>query len=232
MGNCNKTPGDPSNGRRTIEMTRNLFLMSVLIITLGCIAGEGAKTTHDKGKGITVNAIKNPDNTITSFFYSEGKEIAQQVRDRDGTIIKAIGTVPDGIVREYFESGKLKEVSSYKNNKREGTSKWYYENGVLRAERPYKDDKLNGIVKWHYTTGSLGTEFNYTDGKLEGLTRLYWENGNLKAEDYYKDGKREGRKTLYYKSGQLRFVYTYKNGKKINRKAYSKGGVLMSDENY
>ena len=141
-------------------MTRNLFLMSVLIITVSCIAGEGAKTTHDQVEGITVNAIKNPNNTITSFFYSAGKEIAQQVRDRDGAIIKATGTIPDGIVREYYESGKLKEVSNYKNNKREGTSKWYYEDGVLRAERPYKDDKLNGIVKWHYTTGSLGTEFN------------------------------------------------------------------------
>jgi antitoxin component YwqK of YwqJK toxin-antitoxin module len=189
-------------------------------------------TREDRNGELTVKTVKDPDKTITKIFYRGGNEVAQQTRGKNDVTIETIGTIPDGTVREYYQSGALMEEAHYLNGKREGISTWYYETGIVKGERNYKAGKLDGIIKWYYTTGSLGTAFNYKNGKLEGLTKLYWENGNLKAEDYYENGKREGIKKLYYNSGELRFVYTYKNGRKINRKEYSKAGNLIATKEY
>ena len=208
-------------------------LLIILLVGSSSMPGCGKNPTRGQSNGeLTVKTVKNPDQTITTIFYRGGNEVAQQIRGKNDVIIETRGTIPDGIAREYYQSGKLMEEVPYLNGKQEGKSTWYYETGVVKGERNYRAGKLDGIIKWYYTTGSLGTEFNYKNGKLEGLTRLYWENGNLKAEDYYENGRREGRKTLYYNSGELRFVYTYKNGKKINRKEYSKTGYLLATEEY
>jgi len=207
--------------------------VTLLLVVLSCITACGKIATKDDTSGeVTVKRVANPNETITNIFYRGGLEIAQHIRDKNDVIIETTGTIPDGIVRAYYQSGALMEEVHYLNGLREGMSTWYYETGTVKGERTYKGDKLDGIIKWYYTTGSLGTEFNYKNGKLEGLTKLYWENGNLKAEDYYENGRREGRKTLYYNSGELRFIYTYKNGRKINRKEYSTSGNLIATEEY
>ena len=207
------------------------LILIVIVTVLSCVLCSGIKKTYSKSGEITVKAIKNPDKTITRVFYSKGKEISRQIQDRNGDVIKTVGKIPDGAVKEYYESGKLMEEADYKNGKREGISKWYYENGLLKGERNYKDGKLDGIIKWYYSTGSLGTEFNYKSGKLEGLTKLYWENGNIKAEHNYKDGKRDGVNKQYYESGELRFIYLFKNGQRISRKTYNRSGKLLSEQN-
>jgi antitoxin component YwqK of YwqJK toxin-antitoxin module len=208
-------------------------LLTLLLIASSCMTGCGKIATQEERNGeLTVKRVQNPDQTITKIFYRGGSEVAQQTRGNNDVILETTGTIPDGIVREYYQSGALMEEAPYLNGKREGMSTWYYETGIVKGKRLYKAGKLDGIIKWYYTTGSLGTEFNYKNGKLEGLTKLYWENGNLKAEDYYENGRREGRKTLYYNSGELRFVYTYKNGRKISRKEYSTTGNLIATEEY
>ena len=208
-------------------------LITILLVVLSCMTGCGKSATRDDSNSeVTIKRVANSDQTITNIFYRGGIEVAQQTLGKNDVIIKTTGAIPDGIVREYYQSGALMKEEHYLNGMREGMSTWYYETGIVQGERPYKAGKLDGIVKWYYTTGSRGTEFNYRNGKLEGLTKLYWENGKLKAEDYYEKGRREGRKTLYYNSGELRFVYTYKNGKKINREEYSTSGNLIATEEY
>ena len=216
-----------------MKTNRICSLIALLLVVLSCMTGCGKIATQDdRNDEVTVKRVAHPDQTITNIFYRGGSEVAQQIRGKNDVMIETTGTIPDGIVRAYYQSGALMEEAHYLNGKREGMSTWYYETGTVKGERPYKADKLDGIIKWYYTTGSLGTEFNYKNGNLEGLTKLYWENGNLKAEDYYENGRREGRKTLYYNSGELRFVYTYKNGRKINRKEYSTSGNLIATETY
>ena len=208
-------------------------LITILLVASSCMLGcEKIPTKGDRNDEVTVKKVANQNQTITNIFYRGGKQIAQQTLGKDDGIIETTGTIPDGIVRAYYQSGALMEETHYLNGMRDGMSTWYYETGIVKGKRTYKAGKLDGIIKWYYTTGSLGTEFNYKNGKLEGLTKLYWENGNVKAEDYYENGRREGRKTIYYNSGELRFVYTYKNGRKINRQEYSKTGYLLATEEY
>ena len=207
--------------------------LTLLLFAAGMSIACAKLTARDECKNeLTIRTVRNPGVSVTKIFYHGDEEVARQVRGKHEVLVETTGTIPDGIFREYYPSGKLMEETPYVNGMRVGLSTWYYETGIVQGERTYKEDKLDGIIKWYYTTGSLGTEFNYKDGKLEGLTKLYWENGNLKAEDYYINGRRDGVKTLYYDSGELRFVYTYDNGKKINRKEYSKTGALIKTETY
>lgn len=202
-------------------------------MTSSCmVQSEKIKEGNGRKDELILKSVKNPDNTMTIVFYRGDEEVARQIRDRNGTIVETVGTIHDGIIKEYYEGGELKEEINYKNGKREGISRWYYETGVLKGARNYKADKLDGIIKWYYDTGSLGTDFNYKNGKLEGLTKLYWENGNIKAEHYYENGKREGINKQYYNSGELRFIYTFKNGRRISKETYGRSGNLSSTKNY
>lgn len=216
-----------------MRKNRLMPLLIVVAMISSCLAHSGEiEKSHENNNELIAKSVKNSDNTITTIFYRGDKELARQTRDRNGTILETIGTIADGMVKEYYESGKLKEETHYKNGKREGISTWYYETGVIKGERNYKEDQLDGIIRWYYDTGSLGTEFNYKNGKLEGLTKLYWENGNVKADHYYANGKREGLNKQYYNSGELRFIYLFKNGKRISKETYDRSGNLQSKINY
>jgi antitoxin component YwqK of YwqJK toxin-antitoxin module len=216
-----------------MKKNKSIALLIGMVVMSSCLAhsGEIKKSPVNKDE-LIAKSVKNADNTITMIFYSGDKEVARQTRDRKDTIVKTTGKIPDGLIKEYYESGNLKEEMNFKNGKREGISRWYYESGVLKGERNFKEGELDGIIKWYYDTGSLGTEFNYKKGKLEGLTKLYWENGNLKAEHYYENGKREGLNKQYYNSGELRFIYTFKNGRRISKETYDRSGNLTSKINY
>ena len=181
---------------------------------------------------VTAKTVLKSDGILVKVFYSKDKEIAKEVLGKPGEVIKTTGKIPDGIVKEYYDNGKLMAKYNYKNSKLEGVSKWYYENGSLRGERNYKEGKQDGISKFYYVSGSLGGTWNYKDGNLEGMTILYWGSGNVKAEHNYKNNKREGINRQYYETGELRYIYTYKKGKKINRKGYSRDGELKRSTDY
>lgn len=176
---------------------------------------------------VTTKEVKNTDGILTRYFHSNGKEIAKQIQDKDGNVIKTTGKIPNGVVKEYYESGKLKAENNYKDGKLVGTSKFYFESGQLREEMNYKNGKLDGRYRNYYTTGSLGGEWYYKNGKREGVTMLYWENGKTKSERNFKDGKLEGVSTRYYNSGTLRSIEHYKNGRRIKLKAYNKKGEII-----
>ena len=179
---------------------------------------------------VTSKKIKNPDGTLTRFFYAKGKEIAVETKDRNDKIIKTTGKIPDGIVKEYYGNGKLKSEYYYKDGKLDGKIKHYYESGLIREERNYENGKLDGRCRVYYTTGSLGGEWYNKKGKREGMTKLYWENGNIKAERSFKSGKQDGISKKYYNNGNLRYKETYKNGELINLKKYAENGRIIFDK--
>jgi antitoxin component YwqK of YwqJK toxin-antitoxin module len=82
-----------------------------------------------------------------------------------------------GIVREYYESGKLEDEIPYTNGKINGVIKVYYESGNLESEDPWINGRINGVVKLYYEDGKLKSEVIWNDGK-KGATKNYDENGN------------------------------------------------------
>jgi antitoxin component YwqK of YwqJK toxin-antitoxin module len=110
--------------------------------------------------------------------------------------------------------------------------KSYYESGQLRKETNYKDDKREGLSKYYYESGQLRLEINYKDGKAEGISKSYYESGQLKKETNYKDGNPEGISNTYYASGQLQKEAYFMNGIMISKKEYDEEGNLESDQAY
>lgn len=128
---------------------------------------------------VTLKQMVNPDGTREYVYYSGGKEVAKQIVDDDGNIVKTIGIIPDGIVREYYKSGKLKGEGNFKDGKLEGTAKEYYESGKLKAE------------------------WNFKNGTLEGISKRYYESGEIRYIDTYKNGQKINRKA-YDEKGKSR----------------------------
>jgi len=239
-------------------MRRIIICLLILIVSIPAIVfAEVTRKVVDKYPSLSSGGTELPGNPKTIVYLdSKGKEVAREMCDETGKVIKTIGKIPDGIVKEYFESGSLLAEYNYKGGKLEGKSKGFYENGAFRGEWNYQNGKLEGINKVYYGNGKLNYELNYKndkrDGiskyydenenliyewsykedKLEGISKGYYESGKLNKEYNYKDGKREGTSKEYYQSGKLRSIETYKNGQKINKKEYDDKGNLISGKDY
>jgi len=151
-------------------MKKVLCLLVIFLLSAAIVSAE-----------VVRKATRNPDGTTSYVFYSDGKEIATQIMDGTGNIIKTEGKIPDGVVKEYYKSGKLKGEGTVKDGKAEGIVKEYYENGKLKAEWSIKNGVPDGTIKRYYESGSIRCIDTYKNGqKLD--RKLYDEQGNLQRE--------------------------------------------------
>jgi len=205
---------------------------------------------------IVRKVISRPEGTKEHVFYRGEQEVARQMLDEDETIIDTVGEIPDGIIREYYGSGRVKAEHNYKSNKREGMSKVYYENGNLNFTCNYRDGKKEGECTLYYKNGSTKYTYEYKKGKFDGAVKKYSRNGKLASAWYYQEGKRQGLTTsynkngslkaewtynnnqldgiarIYYDKGGIQYIDTYKGGHKINRKAYDRRGKFEFEQEY
>ena len=90
----------------------------------------------------------------------------------------------NGKVKVFIDADKILEVI-FKNDKREGLAKDYYESGTLKEEFNYINGKVEGLDKVYYKSGALKAEGNYKDNEKEGLWKEYDESGALEKEEIY-----------------------------------------------
>ncbi len=169
--------------------------------------------------------MKNPDETQEVIFYRDGKEIAKELFGADGTVITTVGKVPDGLVKEFFFDGAVREEVYYKNGKKEGVAKLYNSKGVVRAEFNFKKGIQDGLSRTYYDTGELLKEISFKKGKLEGVNREYAKDGTLLFEAHFKDDEQDGITTMYDpKEGKT--VSVYDKGKLVSEKHYDAEGRI------
>ncbi len=65
----------------------------------------------------------NDDGTTTLVFYTDGKEVAKAIVDKNYDVIKLEGKIPDGMVNQYYDNGNILAEAYYKDSKREGLNK-------------------------------------------------------------------------------------------------------------
>lgn len=58
----------------------------------------------------------------------------------------------------------------------------YYASGKIHRELTLRRGRENGIEKEYYENGNLHVETNVVNGESQGLSRIYHENGNLHME--------------------------------------------------
>lgn len=203
-------------------MKKAAFIISVLLIALPCSSFSE----------ITTKMVKNPDGTVSRIYLQDGKEIAKEVQEVGGPM-KMIGTIPDGIVKEYHPNGKVSFERPFKGGKREGPLKKYYEDGKINYTIDFKNDKREGLSKVYYPSGALYADWNFKNDQPDGITKIYHESGKVMFEWNYVQGKRQGLNNEYYESGKLKTAWSFKDDQKEGIcKSYDESGKLLRESNY
>lgn len=101
----------------------------------------------------------------------------------------ASGKIIEGISKNFYDNGKLRNEVPVKAGKRHGVAREYYENGQLAAEIEYKEDVKNGWSKWYYQDGILYQEAEFVGNQKEGIEKKYYNTGELMAVLKWKGGK-------------------------------------------
>src|SRR5437870_653139 len=79
---------------------------------------------------------------------------------------------PDhGIVKEYFDNGKVAKIKNYEHHKLNGVTAEFYDSGGIWNEWTYKDDVLNGPAKTFHKNGIIMVYKTYVNGVEEGLVK-------------------------------------------------------------
>lgn len=78
------------------------------------------------------------DKNSNEFHYYKNGNLKIEFKLRDGEI--------DGIVKEYYASGKLYSSCTYLNGNKEGVRIYYYENESIKAKNLFKADSLYYVV--------------------------------------------------------------------------------------
>lgn len=94
----------------------------------------------------------------------------------------------EGLVKSYYDNGKLKSEINFSNNVREGDAKFYYENGNIKEERNYNNGKVEGLVKKYSREGKLEEVFNIENGRRQGPTSLYDSAGIYLSDIDFENG--------------------------------------------
>ena len=103
----------------------------------------------------------NSKNIMTTEHYSKGK-------------LEGIRTV-------FYNSGKIAEEISYKNNLKNGFYKKYTENGIVLEESTFKNNLYSGLAVFRDSNGNLVSTGQFVNGKKAGIWQFF-EKGKVVKE--------------------------------------------------
>jgi antitoxin component YwqK of YwqJK toxin-antitoxin module len=178
--------------------------------------------------------------------------------DRKGNLIKTEKYLEDVIQEDvaelveleirtdYYPSGNIKTVASYKDGVPEGVRREYSEDGRILATYVFDEGVITGqgimneqgirTGPWKelYPDGKTKAEGMYKDGKKTGRWKYYYPDGTIEQEGAYDDdGNLTGEWKWYYNSGKLMRQESYLNGLLDGFSVeYDESGLLVSQGEY
>ena len=115
------------------------------------------------------------------------------------------------IVSEQIDSSRIKIVRNYKNNKLDGMLEQYWASGKLRLQIEYKGGKKHGVWNTFYKNGEFESQIECLNDKEEGRSLFFRENGNLDTVGFWKNGKKNGWHETYFETGEVMAAGIFKN---------------------
>ncbi|TAL70819.1 MAG: hypothetical protein EPN88_05990, partial [Bacteroidetes bacterium] len=103
--------------------------------------------------------------------YMSGRFLVKEVTFKNG--------VREGLMKSFYQSGKLRQTFWYTNGLREDSAKWFYEEGNLFRSTPYKKDTIEGIQKQYYRNGKVKAKIGYKKGFRTSYFEEFDQNGKL-----------------------------------------------------
>lgn len=180
----------------------------------------------DEGKLYATYVFDNDKIKSATFFDKSGKELSTSNRQGKSILLTmftadgfktAAFTLNDQGEKQnnntlYYNSGKVRETSNYKDGKIEGLLTGYFENGKKSYEAIYSNDKKNGILKNYYADGSIKSETWYKDDELNGNSIVYNMKGHITSISTYLNNDLYGTRQNFFENGKLDDEEVYKNG--------------------
>lgn len=138
-----------------------------------------------KGKIMTVEYYNNGLLNGVSTTYN-------QFSESPVTETSYIGGKKNGMVKLFYDNGKLQEESNYTDNLKNGMSRWFTKNGKTVAIYNYSRGEFEGTQRTFYENDSVQVLSNYTGNKLSGEYKEFYRNGKMKISGKYTDGLKDG----------------------------------------
>ncbi len=164
-----------------------------------------------KGKISLVEYYKNGLTHGQTVYYSQFNE--SPVSETEYAFGKK-----NGLYRQYYDNGKIQEESWFKDNLKNGLSRWNNKSGQRLAEYNYKNGNFDGLQKTYYENDTLQSTSNYTGNQLSGESKEYFRNGKLKVSGNYLNGQKDGVWTEYDELGKVQKVTRFKDGVEVKKK--------------
>ncbi len=121
----------------------------------------------------------------------------------------------NGTFTSYYESGKVKEKSTYQNDQLLGKRTLFFENGSIETEETYTEPNiLNGEYKTYYENGQVKLVKLYKNNVIEGTLKVFYPTGKIKEEVVMSNNNENGPFVEYFENGQIQWKGTYLNGNK------------------
>lgn len=151
------------------------------------------------------------------YSYSKGKRNKEgKTFFKEGNLKSETKKIGDGKFesRGYFKNGTL----FYERISPDGLYKEYYNTGELKIESTYEDGEMSGLWKQFSESGNVEWEVAYASGYKQGVYKEYHSKGKLKTEGTHKLSKKDGKETHYDIEGNQIDELKYKKGKLIKSK--------------
>lgn len=162
--------------------------------------------------------------------------------------------VKQGLWRQFYNNGIIKEEISYLNGKRNGYLKKYDENGTLLSIEKYVNDepvvfaeelKEYEIRRDYHSNGIVKIEGSYFNNKPDGIRREFDSTGKIIKGYVFNEGvligeglldamgKKQGPWKEYYESGEIMAKGNYKNGNRVGQWLfYHKNGKIEQEGSF
>jgi antitoxin component YwqK of YwqJK toxin-antitoxin module len=132
--------------------------------------------------------------------------ISYKVWEKDTINVIDKDSLKQGVWKEFWANGDLREEVIYKNGKKEGLEiKWFDEPDCVEQESYYKNGQLDGPSVFYSKKCKKDFFENFKAGIKDGLELSYYPSGNVKAEGNYKKGNLDGYYKVYDKKGNFAF---------------------------
>ena len=149
------------------------------------------------------------------------------VFDHDTMFLKKDMHKISGIV--YNKHG---DIGTFFQGLREGLHKEWFRNGNIKDEITFKNGLKNGEFRYWDDKGQLLKEGHYLNDSLDGFIKEWYHNGNIKLEVHYKNGKMHGLRTEWYKSGHKWSEQQMENGYVISGRHFYNDGTEITHGNF
>ncbi len=205
------------------------FLLGAILLLQACETKESNKTVKQ-----TVKKVSGTENMIEQYYENSEPKVLRLRASIDNN------KKYNGVYEEYFQSGKIRIKTNFKDNEKHGRYTKYYEDGNIEQLEVFKNGKNDSISTYYYPNGQVEKIKSYKNGIESGAYRAYNKDGQLLQEYNYVDGEKSGVQKVFHKNGKLKLISYYKNGMPgVGLKSYDSNGkeedlgyrMILKEEN-